>query len=312
MKPRRVLLVADVRGWAYDIIAKTIAPNFRKYDSEIVYFRELIDGNDSVDTNEFDVIFAFFWHDMFLRGGSLGKVDLNKVCVGVHSHNSWLKRGISVSKTSKILSQYASVGMISRKLFDKFPDIKNRFYTPSGYDPRIFFPRPMPSFEGNLKVCWAGDPGSSHHGDVKGYNDYIFPVIQEMEGVELITASKENPIRHKDMGEFYSQGHVYLCFSSNEGTPLPTLEAMACGRPAISTNVGIAPEVIDKSNGWIIPRRIDSLRGALEECFDSMNSLQKMGVNAYKSVQERVSDWSAMHYEIMFDRVFDSYQERRK
>ena len=93
---------------------------------------------------------------------------------------------------------------------------------------------------------------------------------------------------------------------------MPTLEAMACGRPAISTNVGIAPEVIDKSNGWIIPRRIDSLRGALEECFDSMNSLQKMGVNAYKSVQERVSDWSAMHYEIMFDRVFDSYQERRK
>ena len=85
------------------------------------------------------------------KRGSLGKVDLNKVCVGVHSHNSWLKRGISVSKTSKILSQYASVGMISRKLFDKFPDIKNRFYTPSGYDPRIFFPRPMPSFEGEFE-----------------------------------------------------------------------------------------------------------------------------------------------------------------
>ena len=59
MKPR-VLLVADVRGWAYDIIAKTIAPNFRKYDSEIVYFRELIDSNDSVDANEFDVILHFF------------------------------------------------------------------------------------------------------------------------------------------------------------------------------------------------------------------------------------------------------------
>jgi glycosyltransferase involved in cell wall biosynthesis len=84
---------------------------------------------------------------------------------------------------------------------------------------------------------------------------------------------------------------------------------MACGRPVISTNVGIAPEVIDESNGWIIPRRIDSLRGALEDCFDSMSSLQMMGVNAYKSVEERVSDWSAMYYEKMFDRVFDSYQQ---
>ena len=67
MKSRRVLLIADVRNWAYDIIAKSIASNFRKYRAEIVYFRDIIDRKISVDGDDYDVIFAFFWYDMLLR-----------------------------------------------------------------------------------------------------------------------------------------------------------------------------------------------------------------------------------------------------
>ena len=70
MKPRRVLLVADVRD-GHTISLRKQLLQISENTPEIVYFRELIDGNDSVDTNEFDVIFAFFWHDMFLRGGVL-------------------------------------------------------------------------------------------------------------------------------------------------------------------------------------------------------------------------------------------------
>jgi len=103
MKSRRVLLIADVEGWAYDIIAKSIANRFRKYIAEIVYFRDLIDRKVEVNTDEYDVIFAFFWYDMFLRGNLLGKMDSSKVCVDVQSHNSWLKRNIKVSEVEKIL-----------------------------------------------------------------------------------------------------------------------------------------------------------------------------------------------------------------
>ena len=70
---------------------------------------------------------------------------------------------------------------------------------------------------------------TSHHGDVKGYYEYIQPAIEEFDDVELITASKQNRIPHNQMGSFYSRGHVYLNFSSSEGTPMPLLESMACG-----------------------------------------------------------------------------------
>ena len=42
MKSRSVLMIADVEGWAYDFIAKSISGKFRKYEASTVYFRDLI------------------------------------------------------------------------------------------------------------------------------------------------------------------------------------------------------------------------------------------------------------------------------
>ena len=307
MKHRRVLLIADVEGWAYDIIAKSIANSFRKYRAEIVYFRDLIDRKVTVDGNDYDVIFAFFWYDMLLRGKLVENLDLRKVCVDVQSHNSWLKRNIKLDDVEMILNNFTSVGFSSKKLMRKFPGLKNKFYTPSGFDPRRFSPSPFPQFDGTLKICWAGDPETSHHGDVKGYYEFIRPAIEKFDDVELITASKQNRIPHNKMGTFYSRGHVYLNFSSSEGTPMPLLESMACGRTVITTNVGISEEVVSHGiNGWVVPRSLNALVNAIGECQKNISELQKMGLKAFRSVEDRTYDWSAMHYEKLFDSVYDS------
>ena len=305
MKSRSVLMIADVEGWAYDFIAKSISSKFRKYEASTVYFRDLINGTDSVDASEFDVVMGFFWYDMLQRGYLVENLDINKVCVTVQSHNSWLKRGLTVKQVGNLLKEYPAIGFSSNKLMEKFPSIENKFYAPTGYEPKKFYPRPLPPFEGKLKVCWAGDPETSHHGDVKGFYQHILPAIQSLDFVELITTTKANPIKHSKMGDFYSRGHLYLCMSANEGTPMPLLEAMACGRPVISTNAGIAPEVVNKQCGWLIPRTTESLIMALEESFSKINKLQSMGVEAFISVEDRVADWSAMYYEKMFDHVWD-------
>ena len=96
MKNRKVLMVADVEGWAYDIIAKSIASKFRKYEATIVYFKDIIRGTEKVDARDYDVIMGFFWYDMFIRGGLINNFDLSKVCVTVQSHNSWLKRNLTL------------------------------------------------------------------------------------------------------------------------------------------------------------------------------------------------------------------------
>ena len=98
MKSRNVLMIADVENWAYDNIAKSISGKFRKYEAKTVYFRDLIRGNDTVDARNYDVIMGFFWYDMLLRGGLIENLDVNKVCITVQSHNSWLKRGMTLEE----------------------------------------------------------------------------------------------------------------------------------------------------------------------------------------------------------------------
>ena len=43
---------------------------------------------------------------------------------------------------------------------------------------------------------------------------------------------------------FYASCDVWLCASSSEGFYLPTLEAMACRCPVVSTRVGGATDII--------------------------------------------------------------------
>jgi glycosyltransferase involved in cell wall biosynthesis len=243
---------------------------------------------------------------MFRRGSLIDNLDVNRVCVGVHSHNSWLKRGLTIEEVNNILSIFPAKGFISKKLIGKFPNLSGSFYTPTGYNPRYFRPSPLPPMNGKLKVCWAGDPEQSHHGGVKGYFDFILPVIESNDDVEIFTTTKSDPIEHSMMGEFYSKGHLYVNMSANEGSPMPVLESMACGRPVISTNVGIIPEILDESSGWVIPRTKEALNNAIYSALENLGGLQEMGISAYKNVEERVGDWSAMHYEMMFDYVYEN------
>jgi glycosyltransferase involved in cell wall biosynthesis len=46
---------------------------------------------------------------------------------------------------------------------------------------------------------------------------------------------------------------VFLSLSSLEGGPYPLLEAMACGTFAISTSVGFAPDLVNSTNGVLLP-----------------------------------------------------------
>jgi glycosyltransferase involved in cell wall biosynthesis len=45
------------------------------------------------------------------------------------------------------------------------------------------------------------------------------------------------------MQEFYDSIDLLICTSSTEGGPLGVFEAIACGVPVISTNVGLVKEV---------------------------------------------------------------------
>ncbi len=61
-----------------------------------------------------------------------------------------------------------------------------------------------------------------------------------------------NPSQNEIPG-LYASCDVWLLTSDHEGFGLPILEAMACRTPVLSTRAGAAPELIDGTNGTLLP-----------------------------------------------------------
>ena len=66
-------------------------------------------------------------------------------------------------------------------------------------------------------------------------------------GVEFLLNADSNT-----MADLYSQSDFYLSFSRFEGSPLPPLEAMACGCIPILTSVGVEDYLVDRENGFLV------------------------------------------------------------
>lgn len=62
---------------------------------------------------------------------------------------------------------------------------------------------------------------------------------------------------YETMQDFYDSIDVLVCTSSTDGGPLPPLEAISCGVPAISTDVG-------NMHDFEIPGRFDDVTGAVK------------------------------------------------
>ena len=59
-------------------------------------------------------------------------------------------------------------------------------------------------------------------------------------------------VPYAQVGEILRRSHVFVLFSRYENLPCVILEALCCGLPVISTNVGGISEVINDSNGILL------------------------------------------------------------
>lgn len=82
-----------------------------------------------------------------------------------------------------------------------------------------------------------------------------------------------------DVRPALARASVFVLPSYREGTPKTVLEAMACGRAIISTDVpGCRETVIAGENGKLIPARdIAALRDAIEEFIINPAMISQMG-----------------------------------
>jgi glycosyltransferase involved in cell wall biosynthesis len=144
-----------------------------------------------------------------------------------------------------------------------------------GVDLALFQPVNLGRFETvgrrEIVVGWAGNSAwLAEFEDFKGVHTVLRPAVEQlrMEGlpIRLHLADRQAEHRtHAEMPGYYAGLDVYVCASKIEGTPNPVLEAMACGVPVISTDVGIVPQAFGPLQREFIlaERSVDCLKQAL-------------------------------------------------
>jgi L-malate glycosyltransferase len=114
-------------------------------------------------------------------------------------------------------------------------------------------------------------------------------------------------VTYADLPRFYRLADLYVAATHSDGTSISLLEALACGCPALVSDIpGNREWVTPGENGWLSPPGdVDSLAQAILQAVDQRNTLVEMG-HAARSLAEQRADWNQN-----FPRLFDAYRIAR-
>lgn len=201
--------------------------------------------------------------------------------------------------------------VISRKLQRIYQDIQGYpdpdMVTPDGVDLTKFKPASTARFIEDehrpLRVGWAGNSAWNAHTedgrlqDPKGFHTILRPALDLLKSrgvvVEEVFADRQiRQISYDRMPDYYNSLDVLICCSESEGSPNPVLEAMACGVPVISTDVGIVSDAFGPQQKHFILKERDPaiLADAIEELVRNRHLLYLLSQENQQSIQHW--DWS--------------------
>ena len=317
-KKRKVAVIIDEVGWAYYNIAVQLKKTLTQFDIDIYgskYANSIVELFFAM--KEYDVVHVL-WRGIlqFLDPGTASielykyrmsysdfkKNYLDQFCLttAVYDH-LYLDEDIN-QVTDKILSLVDDYTVSSEKLFDIYSERYEKKPVEEitdGVDLEKFVPYDLDRFNhiGERPICigWVGNSvfWGNKANDLKGVHTILNPAIDELkkEGYNLIKCfadKQERTIPHDEMPGYYSKIDLYICTSSIEGTPNPVLEAMACGVPVISTNVGVVPEVFGEyqKNFILESRDIGCLKETIKRMLSNPENLKKCSLENLQQIQQ--------------------------
>ncbi|MEH7125654.1 glycosyltransferase [Bacillus sp. JJ1532] len=315
----KIALIADVDYWAFGNIMRQIEKNLNSFFDFRLFSMKELDWNYSKlfsEIEDFDII-HIFWRDMIptlLSAEGAEKFLEEKVLsTCVYDHLFLKKREI---RKRKNLFHSAYYYVSSRSLWNIYNNIKEYpkplMVIEDGVDPDIFYPIGLERFNTQKKTLKIGWVGNSKWGpkkkDFKGFRTIVKPAVAQFEDLGYrITGqycdSNERIVPHHEMVHYYSNIDILVCMSEIEGTPNPILEAMACGVPVISTNVGIVPQVLGpKQKEFILKdRSIEALQQAILKIYKQPALLKELSEENLIQIQ----NWTWKNQCDKFKQYFD-------
>ena len=156
----------------------------------------------------------------------------------------WAKNGHPFAEDARVKTGFGfpgrCIGAVSNDIYHlltKENVCKRIFRTPASARASRFRrggPRPLRT------LGWCGIPGNarSFGADLKRFG--MFEDLVGLTGLQKLVTHQN--YTYDTMQQFYDAIDLLVCTSSSEGGPLGVFEAIACGVPVISTNVGLVKE----------------------------------------------------------------------
>ena len=116
-------------------------------------------------------------------------------------------------------------------------------------------------------------------------------------------------IEDEELLKSYYESAVYVCNSVDnfETGPLPILEAMACGVPVLTRNVGLVPDLYDGKNMVVRKGQVadtDDLEKELKELIENRERCKKLRIAGWETVKRKPAEKFARYYSSLYYRTF--------
>ncbi|PFR37899.1 glycosyltransferase family 4 protein [Bacillus thuringiensis] len=137
----------------------------------------------------------------------------------------------------------------------------------------------------NIKLIIAGTRSSASD----AYAEALYREVNLLNLEDVVTIDENLTIL--DMPDLYASADIVAQPSYEEGLGLSILEAMAMGKPIVSTNVcGVKEILTHEENGWMVePKTIDPISEAILFLLENDKISENLGYNAHNMVKEKFS-----------------------
>jgi len=273
----KIILLYDVRGWAYYHEAIGMSKALRKHsiDCDIEAYPKFYKQYPQSKRNKYDIVF------LMPRQATPLTYPSKKTIVKFSSFGDFSKQ--KEMNTEDFARFVCTNKQIHQQAINQLPHLKKKIrFVPLAIDTVNFKPKPK-NYNDKLVVGFAGN----HKRKGKGY-DLIRDAIKKLNNkVEFKCAlAGPNRLDYKQMADFYNSVNVMICMSSAEGGPLTGFECGACGVPMICgcKKSAMNDIIVDGENGFNIERTVDALVDKIKYLMTDMQIVKEASNNILKTI----------------------------